>query len=164
EAACCWEQLLEQDDDILVPGIGGRAPMAIPRSHIYAIVKPRMEEIFDLVKQKLDCLGLNRPLSGGIVITGGGAMLSGVVELAADIFKMPARLGIPIRFANLGGLVDEYRAPVYSTAIGLVLEGDKREHDEESEHDPVLRPLLSAKRNAPGLFTRVKNWLQDGLF
>jgi len=91
-------------------------------------------------------------------------MLSGVIELAADIFKMPARLGQPIRFANLGGLVDEYRAPIYATAIGLVLEGDKREHDEESENDPVMRPLLSSKRNAPGFFSRIKNWLQDGLF
>jgi len=164
EAACCWEPLLEQDDDILVPGIGGRPPMAIPRSHIYAIVKPRMEEIFDLVKQKLDCLGLPRPMSGGVVITGGGAMLSGVVELAGEMFKMPARLGLPIRFANLGGLVDEYRTPLYATAIGLVLEGDKRENEDESEREPVLRPLLSSKRNSAGFLERVKNWIQDGLF
>jgi cell division protein FtsA len=165
EAACCWEPLLEeQDDDILVPGIGGRAPTAIPRSHIYAIVKPRMEEIFDLVKQKLDCLALPRPLNGGVVITGGGAMLSGVVELAGEIFKMPARLGMPIRFANLGGLVDEYRAPIYATAIGLVLEGDKRENDDETEREPLLRPLLSANRNSPGLLDRLRNWIKDGLF
>jgi len=99
-----------------------------------------------------------------VVITGGGAMLAGVVELAAEIFKMPARLGTPIRFANLGGLVDEYRAPVYATAIGLALEGDKRENDEENERDPILRPLLSSKRNALGFGTRVKNWIKDGLF
>jgi cell division protein FtsA len=163
ESACCWEALIEQADDILVPGMGGRAPIAIPRSHIYAIVKPRMGEIFDLVKQKLDCLGLPRPLSGGVVITGGGAMLSGAVELASEIFKMPARLGTPIRFANLGGLVDEYRAPTYATAIGLVLEGDKRETDEETDREPVLRPL-STKRNSPGFLGRVKNWIKDGLF
>jgi len=164
EAACCWEPLLENDDDILVPGIGGRAPMSIPRSHIYAIVKPRMEEIFDLVKQKLDCLGLPRPLNGGVVITGGGAMLSGVVDLAGEIFKMPARLGLPIRFANLGGLIDEYRSPIYATAIGLVLEGDKRENDDESEREPVLRPLLSSKRNPQGILGRLNNWIKDGLF
>ncbi|MDR2718457.1 MAG: cell division protein FtsA [Treponema sp.] len=164
ESACCWEPLLEYDEDILVPGMGGRPPLAIPRSHIYAIVRPRMEEIFDLVKQKLDCLGLPRPLSGGIVITGGGAALTGAVELAGEIFKMPVRLGMPIRFANLGGLIDEYRAPVYATAIGLALEGDKRETDETAEREPSLRPLLSAKKNAPGLWGRLKNWMQDGLF
>jgi len=164
ESACCWEPLLEYDEDILVPGMGGRPPLAIPRSHIYAIVRPRMEEIFDLVKQKLDCLNLPRPLSGGIVITGGGAALTGAVELASEIFKMPVRLGMPIRFANLGGLIDEYRSPVYATAIGLALEGDKREQDEAGERETSLRPLLSAKKNAPGLWGRLKNWIQDGLF
>jgi cell division protein FtsA len=164
ESACCWEPLLEQADDILVPGMGGRAPMAIPRSHIYAIVKPRMEEIFELVKQKLDCLGLPRPLSGGTVITGGGGTLTGAVELASDILKMPVRLGLPIRFAKLGGLINEYRAPEYATAIGLVLEGDRRENEEDSDREPALRPLLSPKRNATGFLGRVKNWIKDGLF
>jgi cell division protein FtsA len=161
ESACCWEPLLEQADDILVPGMGGRPPMAIPCSHLYAIVKPRMEEIFDLVKQKLDCLGLPRPLSGGVVLSGGGAVLTGAVELAGDILKMPARLGIPIRFANLGGLVDEYRAPAYATAIGLVLEGDKRERDDETEREPAIRPHLAAKK---GVMARITNWFKDGLF
>jgi cell division protein FtsA len=164
ETACCWEPLLENADDILVPGMGGRPPMAIPRSHIYAIVRPRMEEIFDLVKQKLDCLGLPRPLSGGIVITGGAASLTGSVELAGEIFKMPVRLGTPIHFANLGGLVDEYRSPDYASAIGLVLEGDKRENDEMTEREPAMRPLMSTTRNSPGFFERIKNWLKDGLF
>ena len=165
EAACCWEPLLEDADDILVPGMGGRAPMAIPRSHIYAIVRPRIEEIFELVKQKLDCLGLPRPLSGGVVITGGGALLTGAVELAGEILRMPSRMGVPIRFAHLGGLVDEYRTPVYATAIGLVLEGDKRERSEVNERDNIfIGPYMPKKTNVHGFFGRVKNWIKDGLF
>jgi cell division protein FtsA len=123
-----------------------------------------MEEIFELVKQKLDCLGLPRPLSGGTVITGGGGMLTGAVELAGEILKMPVRLGLPIRFAKLGGLVNEYRAPEYATAIGLVLEGDRRENEEDSEREPALRPLLSQNRKASGFWGRIKNWIKDGLF
>jgi cell division protein FtsA len=156
--------LLENDEDILVPGMGGRSPQAIPRSHIFAIVKPRMEEIFDLVKQKLDCLGLPRPLSGGVVITGGGAALAGAVELAEEILKTPTRLGTPIHFANLGGLIDRYtQSPVYAAAIGLVLEGDKRESDDINEREPILRPL-SSNRNSPGVFGGLKNWFKNGLF
>jgi cell division protein FtsA len=162
ESACCWEALLENDDDIIVAGMGGRAPVAIPRSHIYAIVKPRMEEIFELVKQKLDCLGLPRPLSGGIIITGGGALLTGAVELPGHIFKMPVRIGMPIRFANLGGLVDEYRTPAYATAIGLVLEGDSRENEEITEREPA-RPVQAA-RNTPNIFKRISSWIKNGLF
>jgi cell division protein FtsA len=161
EAACCWEPLLEDEDDILVPGIGGRPPMTIPRSQIYAIVRPRMEEIFDLVKQKLECLSLPRPLGGGIVITGGGAALPGTVELAGEILKLPSRIGIPIRFANLGGLVDEYRTPAYATAIGLVLEGDRREAVETTVRESVPRPQVVTANG--GFVARVKKFL-DGLF
>jgi cell division protein FtsA len=164
ESACCWEPLLENDDDILVPRMGGQPPLKIPRSHIYAIVRPRMEEIFDLVKQKLDCLGLPRPLSGGLVITGGGAALSGVVELAGEVFKMPVRIGTPIRFANLGGLIDNYQTPAYATAIGLVLEGDRRERDEKNERDPLLWSKPSINRNNQGMAGRIIKWIKDGLF
>jgi cell division protein FtsA len=163
EAACCWEPLLEDEDDILVPGVGGRPPMTIPRSQIYAIVKPRMEEIFELVKQKLECLSLPRPLGGGVVITGGGAALAGTIELAGEIFKMPARTGIPIRFANLGGLVDEYRTPAYATAIGLVMEGDRRETAEMTERgETVTRPQI-VTNNGTGFAVRIKKFL-DSLF
>jgi cell division protein FtsA len=164
ESACCWEPLLENDDDILVPRMGGQPPLKIPRSHIFAIVRPRMEEIFDLVKQKLDCLGLPRPLSGGLVITGGGAAMSGVAELAGEVFRMPVRIGTPIRFANLGGLIDNYRTPAYATAIGLVLEGDKRESDEKIEREPMLWSKPSVSRNNQGIAGRIMKWIKDGLF
>jgi cell division protein FtsA len=123
-----------------------------------------MEEIFDLIKQKLDCLGLPRPLSGGLVITGGGAALSGVVELAGEIFRMPVRIGVPIRFANLGGLIDDFRTPAYATAIGLVLEGDRREKEEKSERDPLLWSKPQITRNASGTLGRIGKWIKDGLF
>ena len=161
ESACCWGPLIEHDDDILVPGVTGRPPMAIPRSHIYEIVKPRMEEIFELVKQKLDCLGLT--LNGGVVITGGGAALTGAVELAGEIFKKPARLGTPIRFANMGGLIDEYRDPGYATAIGLVLEGDKRENEDFVEHIPPARQPAPVKKDT-GPLGKFIDWIKNGLF
>ena len=124
EAGCCWEPFLEGDDDIIVPGVGGRAPLAIPKSQVLAIIKPRMEEIFKMVKEKIDKLSLPRPLGGGVVITGGGAQLLGAAELAMDVFNLPVRVGAPL---PVGGLVDEYRNPAYATAVGLVLEAYERE-------------------------------------
>jgi len=124
EAGCCWEPFLEGDDDIIVPGVGGRPPVAIPKSQILEIIKPRMEEIFKMVKEKLNKLGHNRPLGGGIVITGGGSQLLGAVELASEIFGLPVRMGMPL---PVGGLVEEYRNPAYATALGLVLEAYERE-------------------------------------
>jgi cell division protein FtsA len=124
EAGCCWEPFLEGDDDIIIPGVGGRSPIAIPKSNILEIIQPRMEEIFNMVKEKLEKLSLPRPLGGGVVITGGGAQLLGAAELASKIFSLPVRVGCPL---PVGGLVEEYRNPAYSTAMGLVLTAYERE-------------------------------------
>jgi cell division protein FtsA len=124
EAGCCWASLMEYlDEDIIVPGMGGRSPFPIPRSLILEIIEPRMKETFSLVKDKLDKIVSSRPLGGGIVLTGGGAKLLGAADLAAHVFNFPVRLGQPL---PLGGLAADYRSPEYATAVGLVIEGDAR--------------------------------------
>ncbi|MCL2067442.1 MAG: cell division protein FtsA [Treponema sp.] len=158
DAGCCWEGNLEDNEEIIVPGVGGRPPLSIPRSQIHAIIKPRMEEIFNMVKEKLDKLNLSRPLGGGIVLTGGGAQLSGVVELANQIFKLPARIGSPIPSADLSGLVEEYRSPSYATAIGLILEGKKREGLSGQQQGNDGR---QGEKKYPELIEKFKTWLKE---
>jgi cell division protein FtsA len=131
QAGCCLEDLLERDESVLVDGIGGRPPQAIPRSELAQVIRPRVEEIFEMVKSEIDKLSVSGWLGGGIVITGGGARLLGTVELAEDIFNTGRKRTVPIRIGNplsrnLGGFVEKYRSPSYSTAIGLLLEGAKR--------------------------------------
>jgi len=160
DAGCCWESFLEDDEVVIVPGVGGRPPMSIPRSQILTIIKPRMEELFKMVKQHLDSLSLSRPLGGGVILTGGGAQLHGVVELANDVLKLPARLGTPIPTQDLGGLVEEYRTPSYATVVGLALEGAKRAcFDAEN---------ISGSRQADGkssaLIDKFKAWLKEEFF
>jgi cell division protein FtsA len=139
DAGCCWESLLE-GDDVIIPGIGGRPTVSMPREHILAIVRPRVEEIYRLVKEKLDKLVLSRPLGAGIVLTGGGALLSGAAELASYVFRMPVRVGNPL---PMPGLVEEYNNPSYATAIGLALEGNDRENRGVEER--VGEPIASRK-------------------
>ena len=160
EAGCCWEGLFRYDDDIIVPGVGGRPPMPIPRSQLMAIIRPRMEEIFKMVKEKLDKLSLTRPLGGGIVITGGGAQLLGVAELASYIFRMPVRIGIPL---PVGGLVEEYRNPMYATAVGLVLEGNRREQEQGVERGGSPDSGAREKRD-PTVFGKFVKWVKDEWF
>jgi len=156
DAGCCWETMMDSDETVIIPGVGGRPPMTIPRSNIYSIIKPRMEEIFKLVKQHLDSINLSRPLGGGIVLTGGGAQLAGVVEMANHILKLPARIGTPLPSANLEGLVEEYRSPFYATAIGLALEGERRSAFDLTDKNGEARD----KKN-PALIEKIKTWLRE---
>jgi cell division protein FtsA len=159
DAGCCWEGLLEGDDEVIVPGVGGRPPLPIPKSQIQAIIRPRMEEIFKMAKEKLDKLSLSRPLGGGIVLTGGGAHLLGAAELAGHIFKLPVRVGVPL---PVGGLVEEYRNPVYATAVGLVLEGADREGKKGTERggDNPYR----GEKGQGSLFRKLAGWLKEEFF
>ena len=161
DAGCCWDAMLDEDDTVIVPGIGGRPPMSIPRSQILTIIKPRMEEIFKLVKQHLDTLNLPRPLGGGVVLTGGTAQLAGVVELANNILKLPSRLGNPIPTQNLGGLAEEYRTPAFATVIGLALEGERRAGFDVSERGGELR---QGDKKSLALIDKLKSWLREEFF
>jgi len=161
DAGCCWETMMEGDDTVIVPGVGGRPPMSIPRSQILAIIKPRMEEIFKLIKQHLDTLNLPRPLGGGVVLTGGTAQLAGVVELANHILKLPARIGSPIPVQELGGLVEEYRTPAFATIIGLALEGQRRTGLDQSERSSQMH---QAEKKNSALISKLKSWLKEEFF
>jgi cell division protein FtsA len=158
DAGCCWEPFLEEDDDIIVPGVGGRPPLLIPKSQILAIIRPRMEETFKLVKEKLDKLSLSRPLGGGVVLTGGGAQLLGAAELASQVFNLPVRVGTPL---PVGGLVEEYRSPAYATAVGLVLAGYDREQKEGA--GPNGEPRIRDK-GGPTVWEKLKKWFEQEWF
>jgi cell division protein FtsA len=105
---------------IEVPSVGGRAPRAVSRQILCDILEPRAEEILSHVQEEIKNAGFDRQLSSGIVITGGGAMLNGIVEVAEQVFNAPVRLGAP---AGFDGLLDDVAQPLYAAAFGLVLYG-----------------------------------------
>jgi cell division protein FtsA len=105
---------------IEVPSVGGRAPRAVSRQILCDILEPRAEEILSHVQEEIKNVGFDRQLSSGIVITGGGAILNGIVEVAEQVFNAPVRLGAP---AGFDGLLDEVAQPLYAAAFGLVLYG-----------------------------------------
>jgi len=156
EAGCCWEPFLEDDDEIIVPGVGGRAPQAIPRSQILAIIRPRMEETFKLVKEKIDKLSFSRPLAGGVVLTGGGSDLLGAADLAAQVFNLPVRVGIPL---PVGGLVEDYRKAAFATAVGLALEGYDR-----MQKDVFVHGGESRDKGGPKVWEKLKDWFEKEFF
>jgi cell division protein FtsA len=120
-AGCCYPGLIEDfDAPALLPGLGLRIPVEIDRRQLCSYIQPRMSEIFTMIKEKVEREAQVRSwqaLGGGVVLTGGGAMLSGAVELAQEIFGTTARVGIPY---GLGGVIQEYQKPDLSTAVGLI--------------------------------------------
>ena len=158
EAGCCWEPFLEEDDEIIVPGFGGRPPQAIPRSQVLAIIRPRMEETFKLVREKIDKLSFSRPLGGGVVLTGGGAQLLGAAELASLVFNLPVRVGNPL---PVGGLVEDYRCPAFATAVGLALEGYERE-----QKTGAAGPSgeVRSPKTGPKAWEKLKDWFEKEFF
>ena len=113
-------QLADPNEMIEVPGIGDRGPRVMSRQTLAEVIEPRVEELFSLVQQVLRESGFEELLSSGVVLTGGSAVMRGMVELGEEIFHMPVRIGVP-RYT--GGLADVVRNPRHATAVGLLLEG-----------------------------------------
>ncbi|MGE0822484.1 MAG: cell division protein FtsA [Candidatus Binatia bacterium] len=115
---CALGDMITPGEMIEMPKIGGRDPSPVPRRKLSEIIEPRAEEIFTLVKEQFEDLGLAGKLNAGVVLTGGGAIMEGMIELAERVFRMPVRRGVP-RF--LGNTVDAANGPMYATGIGLIL-------------------------------------------
>ncbi len=162
EAASAWMESVDPDETVVVPGVGGRPPAEAPRRRLCSIVQPRMEEIFRMAREKVEKMGHWRHIKGGVVLTGGGALMQGAAELAQEIFQMPVRIGNPI---TLGGLVEEYRSPLYATAVGLVMMGAEEYAPEERQGPKASeRPGKGKPASDPGRLGRIVDWLKSGFF
>jgi cell division protein FtsA len=113
-------QLASTADMIEVPGVGERGPRELSRQTLAEVIEPRVEELYSLIQRELRSSGLEELLSSGIVITGGSALMKGMVELGEEVFHMPVRVGVP---QYSGALAEVVRNPRYSTGMGLLMAG-----------------------------------------
>lgn len=119
EYGTCWLFGGEEKEEVIIPGIGGKAPEQTNKLDLYEIIESRVEEILTMVRQDVGKKAQIKKLDGCIVLTGGGALMPGVVELTQSVFRSSS-----VRVAcgpDLGGADDSYRNPEYSTAVGLVI-------------------------------------------
>ncbi len=113
-------QLASSTEMIEVPGVGERGPRELSRQTLAEVIEPRVEELYSLIQRELRSSGLEELLSSGIVITGGSALMKGMVELGEEVFHMPVRVGLP---QYSGALAEVVRNPRYSTGMGLLMAG-----------------------------------------
>jgi cell division protein FtsA len=150
EAGCCYAPMVEEGEPVIIPGVGGRPPLQAKRSDIANIIQPRMAEILTMVRDKVQKKGYLKRLFGGVVLTGGGALMPGAVELAQEVFHTAARVGMP---GNYHGVADIYRSPEYSTAVGLALFAEEAMGHETRE--PSVKP------KSGGMLTGLRGWLRN---
>jgi len=141
---CALSSMVDEDDTIEVASVGGRKPRLMARRILSEILQPRAEEIFHLVWDEIRRAGYEKSLNSGIVLTGGGAILEGMPEIAEQIFDLPIRRGTPI---GVGGLADHISSPVFATPVGVALYAH--------------RNRVPDVRGASGAFSRVVSQLRS---
>jgi cell division protein FtsA len=117
---CALARMVGEDEDIEVPGVGGQKPRRTPRRVLSDIIEPRVEEIFAVVRKRIEDTGLLEQISAGVVLTGGAVLLEGTQEIAEEILGMPVRIGFP---TGVRGITQLVHGPQYATGVGLVKYG-----------------------------------------
>ena len=131
-----------RDDEVVsIPGIRGRDPKEISFKSLAHIIQARLEEIFELVKYEIQKAKTDNQLIAGIVLTGGGAMMRHIQQLAEFKTGLEVRIGYPNEHLNQTEM-KELSSPMYSTSIGIVIETIAR-----MEHDEFLQASKAAEES-----------------
>jgi len=139
--------MVDPEEMVNVAGIAGRASRDISRNVLASIIEPRMEEIFSLVARELKKMHRAESAAAGIVLTGGGCLLPGTVDLAEQMFDIPVRVG---RISGFSHIPDELNNVRYATAIGLLYHG--------FAHEPQA---VAKFRSLSGWWKRLESWISS---
>ncbi len=145
-ASLCQEQ--DASEFIEVPGVGDRPARRLSRHTLGEIVEARYEEIFLHVREELRRSGYEERVTAGVVLTGGSALMCGVVELAEEMLHMPVRLGLPQRVV---GIQEVATNPIHATGVGLLLFQGAKDAVEEKK---------GSSASAASVLGKMKSWFQ----
>ena len=129
----------KEEEIVAIPGLRGRDPKEITLKNLASIIQARMEEIIEHFYYEIKNSGYEKKLIAGIVLTGGGAQLKHIAQLTEFITGMDTRIGYPNEhLAN--DVSDEIASPMYSTGVGLVIEGISRFYQEKKRENMKKEP------------------------
>jgi cell division protein FtsA len=148
ESGSASPKLVIEDELVQVQQLGREKSRRLPRMELVHIIEPRMQELFEMVRDDLKSEGLLGQVPAGLVLSGGGSLLAGCEEVAHDVLALPVRLGTP---ARLGGLGETLTHPMYATAVGLLRYGAQRQ---------LKAPVQASYQKATGLLPGLLKWFR----
>jgi cell division protein FtsA len=168
---------ISEDEVFMIPGIGGRKPMEFTKRMLCGIIQPRMEELLEFAFAEIRRSGFTDHLSAGVVMTGGGSLLRGSEELAAELFGLPVKIGIPVGCGH-NGLAPEVENPQFATGVGLIRYGIRhgqyltlndieRGASNDDAFTPEMQPEIVLEESDERLphkvsvFTKVKSFFDE---
>jgi cell division protein FtsA len=115
---CAVVTRIPESTEIEVPSVGDRPSRLMSQRLLGEVLEPRARELFEILREHLRTSGVMELMPAGIVLTGGGARLNYMSEIAEDVLRKPVRIGLP---ASLSKMPPELAQPEYSTVIGMAL-------------------------------------------
>ncbi|MGH9363025.1 MAG: cell division protein FtsA [Thermoanaerobaculia bacterium] len=150
KSGCCLTGMVTGDDGVSVPTVAGGSARVVPKKELSEILQPRAEELFGMLRDDLAKQLSEDSLRGGVILTGGGAQLDGLLELAEQVFDAGVRYGLP---RGLGGLVDVISSPSWSTASGLLLYAMAAAEAQGKAQKPAKFSVKGMVGSLRGMFT-----------
>lgn len=137
---------LTSTEEFVVPGTLGRPARNMPCRDLASIIEARVEEIFMLIRQRIEASGLTERIGAGVVLCGGSALLRDIDKLAARVFNVPVRIG---RVRGVGGMDYILESPSFATSVGLIIKGDE-----------LRKEKVDTKPKSTGLLKMVSGWVK----
>ena len=136
-----------ENEVVCIPGLRGREPKEITLKNLSSIIQARMEEIIELVNYEIKNSGYSKKLIGGIVVTGGGAQLKHLTQLFEYMTGMDTRIGYPTEHLANSNDIENIESPMFSTGIGLVLQGFKKLDNIKDVMEPLKKDEVTKHSN-----------------
>lgn len=166
----------KENEIICVPGLRGREPKEISVKNLAFVIQARMEEIIDHVHYEIKSSGYEKKLIGGIVVTGGGALLKHLPQLIEYVTGLDCRVGYPNEHLAKNetlpkGIYEDLKSPMYATGIGLLIKGIEKVENEWQKDTYVSiskeTVVESSQKKGRGLFATLlegtKKFIKDDI-
>jgi len=151
----CDPKAVDKNEEINLSLLDNTEDQATSRGYVVEIIEARLEEIFNMISGELKKIQRDGKLPAGIVLTGGGANLPGVVEFSKKHLRLPTVLGRP---ENITTIIDRVNDSSFATAAGLVLWGNKYSSSSSANFGDAVKSVLSNQNVA-----KVRKWLKSFL-